>query len=720
MANATAKETLDEIRVKAPQQYYTQNRMITGEDYNILPYTAFSTILKAKAVNRTSSGVSRFLDVLDVTGKYSSTNVFGSDGILYREEYFKKFSFAFTLNNEIYDVIYNKLYPLLDEKSTKHFHYAKARRYSVDGVSWDSMSKATNANVGKLVDIDNNALTYGSGVSSNLKYISVGSMMRFRAPAGYHFTASGKIKAGDPKLDGDSFYIYAAVANEDRDANTLTINQIVPSKAILDQIIPAFKTNMSDVFIRTLVNLIRTYRDFAIRYDDVSKSWKVIDSQYIGGDTYSNEFAGSTQIGADSSWLIKFIYDGNKYNVSARALDYLFESVVETKFYYDNKVKVFDSKTGRTINDYIKVLKFNSNPDSTVTLGQDYSWFVYKNVVEADGYENNRKVLVTFPDFDNDGIPDNPDLFELIVNPDVDVERKYVFFVSVSSDKSFVNYVPVAPGTITSEQPTKESILLNIDSYDIGQIFYAYQENKFYSYSIIDNKPTAVEQRDYIARVGRPTLSFHYRHNSPNYRRIDPSPNNIMDLYILTKTYANDYVTWIKDSTGNVSEPVAPTNEELRTEFNELENYKAMSDTIVYNSARFKPLFGDKAEPALRARFKVVKNPNVVISDNDIKTSVVAAINAYFDVNNWDFGETFYFSELSAYLHQVLVPNIASIIVVPADENSVFGSLYQINCQPDEIVVSAASVSDVEVIPSITAAQINQALTVTDGSQLFR
>jgi hypothetical protein len=39
-----------------------------------------------------------------------------------------------------------------------------------------------------------------------------------------------------------------------------------------------------------------------------------------------------------------------------------------------------------------------------------------------------------------------------------------------------------------------------------------------------------------------------------------------------------------------------------------------------------------------------------------------------------------------------------------------FGSLYQVNAQSDEIIISAATVNDVEVISAITAAQINQSL----------
>jgi hypothetical protein len=153
-----------------------------------------------------------------------------------------------------------------------------------------------------------------------------------------------------------------------------------------------------------------------------------------------------------------------------------------------------------------------------------------------------------------------------------------------------------------------------------------------------------------------------------------------------------------------------PTSNELALEFSELNNIKAISDSIVFHSASYKPIFGDKATNNLQATFKVVKNPNLNISDADIKTSVVNAINTYFDITNWDFGESFYFSELAAYLHKVLSPNIASIIIVPKDSTISFGNLQQINSEPNEIIISAATVDNVEIITAITASQINQGL----------
>jgi len=51
VTNASGAESDADIKLKAPQVYYSQNRMITGEDYNILPLTAGTDILKVKTVN---------------------------------------------------------------------------------------------------------------------------------------------------------------------------------------------------------------------------------------------------------------------------------------------------------------------------------------------------------------------------------------------------------------------------------------------------------------------------------------------------------------------------------------------------------------------------------------------------------------------------------------------------------------------------------------------
>jgi hypothetical protein len=59
---------------------------------------------------------------------------------------------------------------------------------------------------------------------------------------------------------------------------------------------------------------------------------------------------------------------------------------------------------------------------------------------------------------------------------------------------------------------------------------------------------------------------------------------------------------------------------------------------------------------------------------------------------------------------------VASIIIVSADPRIQFGSLYQINAEANEIITSAATVNNVEVISAITAAHLNQ--TTTNSTQI--
>ena len=61
-------------------------------------------------------------------------------------------------------------------------------------------------------------------------------------------------------------------------------------------------------------------------------------------------------------------------------------------------------------------------------------------------------------------------------------------------------------------------------------------------------------------------------------------------------------------------------------------------------------LFGDEADSEVRAKFKVVKNPGTRLTDNEIKAKVVQAIEEFLKSENWDFGETFYYTELATYV----------------------------------------------------------------------
>ena len=117
-------------------------------------------------------------------------------------------------------------------------------------------------------------------------------------------------------------------------------------------------------------------------------------------------------------------------------------------------------------------------------------------------------------------------------------------------------------------------------------------------------------------------------------------------------------------------------------------------------------MFGPKAVPALRATIKVIKSSSTNASDSEIRSTVLAAMNNYFSINNWNFGDTFYFSELSAFLHTTCGELISSAVLVPNDPTMNFGDLYEIKCMPYEIFVNAATANDVVVVPALTPAEL--------------
>jgi hypothetical protein len=138
-----------------------------------------------------------------------------------------------------------------------------------------------------------------------------------------------------------------------------------------------------------------------------------------------------------------------------------------------------------------------------------------------------------------------------------------------------------------------------------------------------------------------------------------------------------------------------------------------VSDNLVFNSVTFKPLFGAKAPSQLRGTIKVVKALNTVASDSEIKSQVISNINNYFTIDKWDFGDSFFFSELSAYLHERLGSIISSVVLVPLNPTKTFGDLYEIRSAPNEIFVSAATVNDVEVISALTQSNIRSQTSVS-------
>jgi hypothetical protein len=187
---------------------------------------------------------------------------------------------------------------------------------------------------------------------------------------------------------------------------------------------------------------------------------------------------------------------------------------------------------------------------------------------------------------------------------------------------------------------------------------------------------------------------------------IDPSVSNIHDTYLITKGYYDNMIAYLRGVYNYV--PVPPTPLELRNQYGYLLNQKMLSDTVVLHSGKFKLLFGQLAEPQLRARFKVVQTINGTLSNERIKQEVLDVINEYFNLQNWDFGQSFYVTELLGLIHQRLPTEIATVVLVPSFAINSFGSMFVVESGLDEILMSAATIDDIEIVAELNPSIMRQ------------
>jgi len=734
VTNAQARETIAEIKQRAPAQYYTQNRMVNGEDYSNFPFTQYNSILKSTAVNRASIGTSRYLDLVDGTGKYSSTNIFASDGALFESNLTPAFLFSWLSINDISDVVYNQINPLLAKAGMQQFYYANFPRPNLSALAytWHLSTVITNEATGYFLDNTGQPVAVGAYTSNNAKYITVGSLVKFVPPDGYYFDAENRLQAGTVTQPTEKMELWASptavylagtgggLGNLPDGTGPVVLNTYVPTGAIPVEVIPVFVIDLPTILKQSIVNQIYLNQDFGLGYNNLTATWYLITSSNLDANAqFSLTNAGNTDsTNSDASWLIQCTTNGANYTVISRSLDYFFGSVAETRFFFYTSEPIYDSRTGTVVRDYVNVLKINSQPDSNSPLPDDTRLPIIAQPVLTDGLTDDFQVVVSFDTRPGSTIPVNPDFFDDLVAPGVDANNKLVFFQQTVDFDNLQRYLLVQNDIVNSTYPTQATILLVLDQYTVGQVFYAYAQyptqvitdQVFYTLTLNSaGNRTLTVNTTYVARIGRQDLYFQYRHNSPLTNRIDPGSTNIIDVYVVTNEYYTSYQNWLKDVTGTVSEPSPPTLDELTTSYAGLDTYKMISDNLIINSVDFQPLFGRKADTALRATIKVIQNSQSTASNSEIRNLVVATMETYFDLAAWNFGDTFYFSELAAFIHQQIGDVVSSVVLVPLNPQKSFGDLYEIRSAPNQIFVNGATVNDVEVITALTSTNLQTA-----------
>lgn len=342
---------------------------------------------------------------------------------------------------------------------------------------------------------------------------------------------------------------------------------------------------------------------------------------------------------------------------------------------------------------------------------------VASKYVTDQGYIDYSKVIISSKDIDGDPYA----MIDMISSIEVDTDNGNTTSVEtthyvVLEDYTFDNkeYQRVSSYAVAFA----EDVYMNDNIPETATLYYDVDSTNWYyrttqgwvlttSYTTISDNEIEFNGTVYKVVEGKSFvvdeyMSYRWDHYADKDKRIDPSTSNIIDVYVLTTDYVNRINEW-KNGGFISSVPVAPTTFELNKLMENINTKAAIADHISYIPAKFKFLFGTFADEQNQAYFKVVKRSGTTYTDSEIKSKVAEKVNEYFDLNKWDFGETFYFSELAAYLHVELGDYIASVIITPKYATYDFRNMLSISCDINEIFMSLVTSANVKIIDRLTS-----------------
>lgn len=742
---AQASETLTQIKDRAPQLYYTQNRFVTGEDYNIAPLMLGDTVLKAKAINRIYSGQSRFIDINDSTGKYQNTDIFADDGAMYKDTVQGTSSIALPTTKSSTAIVIDEIQPLIGANAVIQL-YQDYDDNTVAISTSQTWTPAYNSNY--------TTNTYGRLLANSAAVTyDIGTLLNFVTSSGDDYWTSVVNVIGD--------YMVLSLA--------------VTKDSIASEYIKPFNVKFTNAEVQSIAAFIDSKTDFVLIYDPNTVTWIPVSGTYTTSTVTYNSTVYPILIIAE--------YTSKAWNFTSNGIDYVFVGGDKVKFYFVSTDNITDISTGTVQSDKIGVLSYNTNFTNNTGYSSDTNFQILDSMNQANGYIDGSRVIITSSSRDTNGIPLNPNEFEKIVptwtgTDDTKYNQMLIFIQNTDFTIDLVDVTSTdftffdSTWTYTQTNVNSETVAykktafqrnLDMRSTSIGDLYdkgtgfvigFAYNgdyyfveqnlssnderlgnflsnltlstdttaitvEEAFYraiqnlSVSGVDEKLTLtyygyedVSSSYFVKTSARIGINYHWKHYAPDDNRIDPSRTNLIDMYVLTNAYNTEVNLWLKNNDGSEF-PKPPTSVELKEMFEDVEAKTVVSDSLIWNSATYLKLFGSTADYDYQADFKVVKMTNTTLSDDEIKQNVISLINTFFAVDNWDFGDTFYFTELASYIHVNMSSDISSVVIVPLNPSSKFGQLFEIPSQSEQLFLSTATVDNVIIVDSLAKTNIN-------------
>lgn len=696
LTNGAATEDVERIRRFAPSIYYTQDRMVNGRDYNNY-LLQNQSIVKLRAINRTFAGESKYLSWHDPSEYYEDVKIFGDDMTMY---YTTSIRHADISNSAPLYFVRNLVQPLLVSAGVYLTHSLKyldtpnrefnAAELGVLDVSSDNtilgeMQKGLVDTAGDFSVYLVYRPVYGTGQSTPIMY----SWIAF----------SSEAVQLEPSIVSEATFILTYTRTESRwrvsyayteqiarspttrfwfnnGANKTIVEDTL--NAELDEII-LLKANVNaagklftrNIPLNVIGSAVTTIFPNAGQQDTYALS---VMSPDKNGDGVPDDLASNETL-TESYTINPPLQSGITfpYNIAFPTT-----ALVDVVAGFDQLVLMINGK------------RFVS------TLSPEYKTVVEGGVTKPEKSQS----LYSFIELNASnqpatrGQPVKAIRIDLrpIASPGSQVEVQYNQFVAryplnvTIYKRSYAYFYKMADTDQNWIAPTADQV----DSL----------KNSWLNPTV--STTDAIVTRFY----GTNALNFAWFHRTPRYHIVDPSVTNIVDMFVVTSGYYTELRGWLRGDT--TDRPVPPTSLELRTSFAQLLEARMMSDAVVVHPGSFKILFGKNADSILKGSFKIIPSVNGRLTSNELKVQIVDVVRNFFDVDNWEFGETFYFSELSAAIHSSLPGELDSVVLVPESDSSVFGDMFELVPQEDELFIPDITVDNIEIIEHLSAKTLKQ------------
>lgn len=695
LVNGAATEDIERIRRFAPSIFYTQDRMVNGRDYNAYPLQDQS-IAKLRAVNRTFAGDSKYLAWHDPSEYYEDVKLFGDDLALYYQTTRVPFE---SIGTAPLKMVRDALQPLLTYTSVYTYHSSigkalPAREFTAAELG-DSEVSSNNTILGEIAKgLDRPAnftiylcyrpvYTAGSALPQRYQWVT--------------FNTNDVEHNSSPSIKYEATFAIDYIYGESKwiiNYNSTEILAYSPTTKFY------FNNGQNKVLVNDTLN--SALDNIVILGANINASGGLIGDNIplnVVGDVYSSWLPATGQV--DMNTMSVTTVDANDDGIPD---DTNLSSVVRDQLTQIVNVPA----TGA----------FPRTPIIPITATD-----VRSGLDELEVYVNGMKFVRATGTLENP----KPALREdgtATTSPD----SLYVYFELVNGATEVdptalpgqrVTAIQLCLRDVVGDKDTDyTSFIKRGSSYQVSirRVTYAYFKRDKLSlewapvlYKDIDNTRVdwlIPDKRINLKRfIGRTALNFAWFHRTPRYHLVDPSSTNLIDMFVVTRAYYEEVRRWLR---GETSKPTPPSSLDLRTSYKDILDSGMISDTVIVHPGKFKILFGSEAIPQLRCEFKVIKSATGRNTDNELKVAIVEIIRNFFDIDQWEFGETFFATELTATIHASLPGEIDSIVLVPSLNTNSFGELYEIIPDEDELFLPSVSVSDVIIVEHYNSIVLKQ------------